>query len=47
MKMLILSSLFFMTGDMQDRKRSQLLGIIVLGIMLLLIACLRYYFRLG
>jgi hypothetical protein len=30
-----------------DRRRSQLLGIILLAALLLLIACIRYYFRLG
>jgi hypothetical protein len=30
-----------------DRLRSQLLGIIVLAIIFLLIACFRYYFKLG
>ncbi len=30
-----------------ERQRSQLLGIIVLAIILLLIACIRYYLRLG
>lgn len=32
---------------MIDRQRSQLLGIIVLAILILLIACIRYYFGLG
>jgi hypothetical protein len=32
---------------MIDRQRSQLLGIIVLAIILLLIACIRYFFGLG
>jgi hypothetical protein len=32
---------------MIDRRRSQLLGIIVLAILVLLIACLRYYLKLG
>jgi hypothetical protein len=32
---------------MPDRQRSQLLGIMVLGIILLLVACIRYYFKLG
>jgi hypothetical protein len=32
---------------MSDRLRSQLLGIIVLGILLLLLACIRYYLKLG
>jgi hypothetical protein len=32
---------------MIDRQRSQLLGIIVLAILVLLIACLRYYLKLG
>ena len=30
-----------------DRQRSQLLGIIILAAVLLLIACIRYYFKLG
>ncbi len=30
-----------------ERQRSQLLGIIVLAIILLLIACIRYYLKLG
>jgi hypothetical protein len=30
-----------------DRSRSQLLGMIVLAIILLLLACLRYYLKLG
>jgi hypothetical protein len=30
-----------------DRFRSQLLGILVLAIIFLLIACIRYYFKLG
>jgi hypothetical protein len=30
-----------------DRQRSQILGIIVLAVLLLIIACLRYYLRLG
>jgi hypothetical protein len=30
-----------------ERLRSQLFGIIVLAIALLLIACIRYYFKLG
>jgi hypothetical protein len=30
-----------------DRLRSQLLGIVVLALVLLLLAGLRYYFRLG
>jgi len=30
-----------------DRLRSQLLGILVLALALLLIACIRYYFKLG
>jgi hypothetical protein len=32
---------------MVDRQRSQLLGIIVLAIIVLLVACIRYYFKLG
>jgi hypothetical protein len=32
---------------MIDRRRSQLLGIIVLAILVLLIACLRHYLKLG
>jgi hypothetical protein len=32
---------------MINRRRSQLLGIIVLAILVLLIACLRYYLKLG
>ncbi len=32
---------------MIDRQRSQLLGIIVLAILILLLACVRYYFGLG
>jgi hypothetical protein len=32
---------------MIDRQRSQLLGIIVLAIIILLVACIRYYFGLG
>jgi hypothetical protein len=32
---------------MMDRQRSQLLGIIVLAALLLLIACIRYYLKLG
>lgn len=30
-----------------DRQRSQLLGLLVLAILILLIACIRYYFKLG
>jgi hypothetical protein len=30
-----------------ERLRSQLLGIILLALVLLLIACIRYYFKLG
>jgi hypothetical protein len=30
-----------------NRSNSQLLGMIALAILLLLIACLRYYFKLG
>jgi len=30
-----------------QRLRSQLLGIIVLALALLLVVCIRYYFRLG
>ncbi len=30
-----------------DRRRSQILGIIVLATLLLLIACVRYYLKLG
>jgi hypothetical protein len=30
-----------------DRRRSQLLGIIVLAILVVILACIRYYFRLG
>jgi len=30
-----------------DRLRSQILGIIVIAAVLLLLACLRYYFGLG
>lgn len=30
-----------------DRQRSQLLGILLLAAFLLLLACVRYYFRLG
>ncbi len=30
-----------------DRLHSQLLGIIVLALVFLLIACIRYYFKLG
>jgi hypothetical protein len=30
-----------------DRLRSQLLGIIVLALVFLLLACIRYYFKLG
>jgi hypothetical protein len=30
-----------------DRMRSQLMGIVVLAIALLLIACIRYFFKLG
>lgn len=32
---------------MIDHQRSQLLGIIVLAIIILLVACIRYYFGLG
>jgi len=32
---------------MMDRRRSQLLGIIVLALLLLLVACIRYYLKLG
>ncbi len=32
---------------MIERQRSQLLGIIVLAIIVLLIACVRYYLRIG
>ena len=32
---------------MKDRERSQLLGIIVLAVLLLLLACIRYYLKLG
>jgi len=32
---------------MPDRRRSQLLGIIILAALLLLIACIRYYLKLG
>jgi hypothetical protein len=35
------------TGKSMDRLRSQLLGIILLALVLLLIACIRYYFKLG
>jgi hypothetical protein len=30
-----------------DRLRSQILGILLLVLVLLLVACVRYYFRLG
>ena len=30
-----------------DRLRSQILGILVLALIILLIACLRYYLKLG
>lgn len=30
-----------------DRRRSQILGIIVLALIVLLVACLRYYLRLA
>jgi hypothetical protein len=30
-----------------DRRQSQILGIIVLALFLLLLACVRYYFGLG
>jgi hypothetical protein len=30
-----------------DRQRSQILGVIVLALILLCLACLRYYLRLG
>jgi hypothetical protein len=30
-----------------DRFRSQMLGIIVLAAVFLLVACIRYYFKLG
>jgi hypothetical protein len=30
-----------------ERLRSQILGIIALAVMFLLIACIRYYFKLG
>jgi|WetSurMetagenome_2_1015567.scaffolds.fasta_scaffold29139_2 hypothetical protein len=30
-----------------DRLRSQLLGITVIALALLLLACIRYYFKLG
>jgi hypothetical protein len=30
-----------------DRLRSQLLGITVVALVLLLLACIRYYFKLG
>lgn len=32
---------------MLDRQRSQLLGIIVLAIIILIVACIRYYFGLS
>jgi hypothetical protein len=32
---------------MIDRQRSQVLGIIVLAIVILLIACIRYYFKVS
>jgi hypothetical protein len=32
---------------MTDRQRSQLLGLIALAIILVLIACIRYYFKLA
>jgi len=30
-----------------DRQRSQVLGILILAALVLLIACIRYYFKLG
>ncbi len=30
-----------------DRRQSQILGIIVLGFLLLCLACIRYYLKLG
>jgi hypothetical protein len=30
-----------------DRLRSQILGIIALAVVFLLLACIRYYFKLG
>ena len=30
-----------------DRFRSQVLGIVVLALLLLMIACIRYFFKLG
>ncbi len=30
-----------------DRQRSQILGIIVLALVLLCLACIRFYFKLG
>jgi hypothetical protein len=35
------------TNIMDDRQRSQILGVIVVAVILLLYACLRFYFRLG
>lgn len=32
---------------LMDRQRSQLLGIIILAALFLLLACIRYYFKLG
>jgi hypothetical protein len=32
---------------MNHRQRSQLLGIIVLAAILLIVACIRYYWKLG
>lgn len=32
---------------MTDRQRSQLLGIIVLAALILLIACIRYFLKIG
>lgn len=32
---------------MMDRQRSQLLGIIVLAAIILIIACIHYYLKLG
>jgi hypothetical protein len=32
---------------MNDRRRSQILGIIILAVIILIVACARYYLKLG
>jgi hypothetical protein len=44
---LVIRRTYFIEWIFMDRQRSQLLGIILLAAFFLLLACIRYYFKLG